>query len=356
MRYADSGGLTAEGRTGREAVRWRAAGLFEQGMSSTMVARQLRVSPQAVRGWRRAWKAGGTEALASKGPGGARCRLDDEQLAELGRQLDRGPAAHGWAEDQRWTLSRVAELIVRLFGVHYTDRGVGYLLDRMGFTPQVPVHRAVERDEQAIATWRREVWPEIKRDAAARGAWICFEDEAGQGRKPPKVRTWARRGQTPVVSVSGSGSGRVSMAGLVVAKPGERTRLFYRMVVYRRRKGEPKGLSERNYAQLLRAAHQQLRAPIVLVWDNLNTHTSRAMRKFIDVNDWLTVYQLPTHAPELNWTEGVWSNVKGSLGNLTARSIDQLAVTVKSLLKRIQYRPGLIDGFIAETGLVIQPP
>jgi transposase len=195
-----------------------------------------------------------------------------------------------------------------------------------------------------------------KSDAAARGAWIVFEDEAGQGLRPPKARTWARRGDTPVVAVSGRGSGRVSMAGLVCAKVGERTRMFYRVRVYHRRKGEPKGLSEHDYAQLLRAAHHQLGgAPIVCVWDNDHAHTSQTMRQFINAHDWLTVYQLPTYAPELNWAEGVWANVKAALGNLTARGIDQLAATVKSLLKRIQYRPGLIDGFIAGTGLALEP-
>jgi transposase len=194
-----------------------------------------------------------------------------------------------------------------------------------------------------------------KTTAAAHAAWICFEDEAGQSLRPPKARTWARRGQTPVLAVSGKGSGRVSMAGLVCAKLGERTRLFYRMLVYHRRKGEPKGLSECDFAELLCAAHHQLRAPIVVVWDNTSTHSSEAMQDFIDSHDWLTVYRLPTYAPELNPTEGVWSHVKRGLGNLAARGIDQLATTVKTLLKRIQYRPGLIDGFIAETGLVIQP-
>ena len=58
--------------------------------------------------------------------------------------------------------------------------------------------------------------------AAATGAYVCFEDEAGQNLRPPKARTWARRGHTPVVRVCGKGSGRVSAAGLVCLKPGAR--------------------------------------------------------------------------------------------------------------------------------------
>jgi putative transposase len=100
--------------------------------------------------------------LVSKGSGGAVCRLNEGQLTRLADELDAGPAGHGWVDDQRWTLARVADLIVELFGVRYTLRGVSYLLHRMGWSPQVPVHRAVERDEAAIATWRAETWSSVR--------------------------------------------------------------------------------------------------------------------------------------------------------------------------------------------------
>ncbi len=76
--------------------------------------------------------------------------------------LQEGPAAHGWVEDQRWTLARVADLIASRFRVRYTLKGVSILLHCMGFSPQVPKHRPIERNEQAVATWRREVWPQAK--------------------------------------------------------------------------------------------------------------------------------------------------------------------------------------------------
>jgi putative transposase len=84
-------------------------------------------------------------------------------------------------------------------------------------------------------------------------------------------------------------------------------------------------------------------------------HVSAVMRQFIADHDWLTVVQLPAYTPELNPTEGVWSHVKRGLGNLAACGIDQLAAIVRTRLKSIQYRPDLIDAFIAETGLAIQP-
>lgn len=192
--------------------------------------------------------------------------------------------------------------------------------------------------------------------AAATGAWICFEDEAGQTLRPPKARAWARRGHTPTVGVSGKGSGRVSTAGLVCVKPGHRGHLFYRVRIHRGRKGERRSLSEADYAALITAAHHRLHAPIVLIWDNLNTHVSAVMRAFIDAHhDWLTVIQLPAYAPELNAAEGVWASMKAGLGNLAAASVDRLAAIVKNRLKRIQYRPDLIAGFLAQTCLNLRP-
>ena len=192
--------------------------------------------------------------------------------------------------------------------------------------------------------------------AAATAAYVCFEDEAGQSLRPLKARTWARCGRTPVVAVSGKGSGRVSVAGLVCVKPGARGHLFYRMRVHRGRKGERRSMSEADYAGLIAAAHHQLQAPLIICWDNLNTHVSAVMREFTGAHpDWLTVVQLPAYAPELNPVEGVWANMKNGLGNLAARNVDQLAKIVRNRLKRIQYRPALINGFLAQTGLTLEP-
>lgn len=162
MRYPDGGGLSSVQRARREAVRRQAAAMFGQGVSPVQVARELRVSTKSAYQWRRRWRAGGETALASKGPGGAECRLSEAQLARLQAELERGPAAHGWDEDQRWTLARVATLTGRLFHVRYTLRGVSYMLHRIGFSPQVPVHRAAGRDETAIAAWRAQTWAKVR--------------------------------------------------------------------------------------------------------------------------------------------------------------------------------------------------
>jgi len=88
------------------------------------------------------------------------------------------------------------------------------------------------------------------------------------------------------------------MAGLVCLKPGRRGHVFYRLRIHRGRKGERRSLSEDDYAGLITAAHHQLHAPIILIWDGVNTHTSAVMRQFIAAHHhWLTVVRLPAYAP-----------------------------------------------------------
>jgi len=161
MRYPDGGGLGAGERARREQVRLAAAELIEAGASDREVARRFRVTRMSANRWRRALAAGGRAALASKGAGGARCKLSQPQLRELEALLDAGPAAWGW-EDQCWTLARIAEVVRGRFKVEYTLAGLDLLLHRIGWSVQIPARQAAERDDAAIATWREETWPVVK--------------------------------------------------------------------------------------------------------------------------------------------------------------------------------------------------
>ena len=157
-----------------------------------------------------------------------------------------------------------------------------------------------------------------------------------------------------MVRVTAAISPRLSVAALLATKPGQRPRLIYR--THRGRRGaRRKGFTEADYAALLDAAHRQLGGPLVLVWDNLNTHVSAAMAELIAARPWLTVYRLPPYAHELNPVESVWSHLKRSLANLSKHTIAELTVLVKTRLKRMQYRPALLAGFLASTGLEYGP-
>lgn len=118
---------------------------------------------------------------------------------------------------------------------------------------------------------------------------------------PPTLRTWAKRGHTPVIKVRGRSQRRYSIAALTCYKPGERSRLIYRPKRHTDHKqGGRRSFTWTEYRDLLIAAHQQLDGPIVLIWDNLNVHKDHRMRAFIDATHWITVYYLPPYAPDFN--------------------------------------------------------
>lgn len=108
------------------------------------------------------------------------------------------------------------------------------------------------------------------------------------------------------------------MAGLIAWRPGSRTRLCHRLLTHPAGKGTRRSMSERDYIALLDGVHQLVKAPIVLVWDRLNTHVSKTMQELVAEREWLTVFLLPAYSPDLNPVEGVWAHVKRSLANLAS--------------------------------------
>jgi transposase len=171
---------------------------------------------------------------------------------------------------------------------------------------------------------------------------------------PPTARTWAPRGRTPLVRVRGRSRRRVSIAALTCYKPGQRSRLIYRPRRDDRAPPGRKSFAWTGYRDLLQAAHAQLNGPIVLIWDNLNTHLAAGMRAFIAGHDWLTVVQLPPCAPDLNPVEGIWSLLRrGPLANATFTDPGHLIAAIRRGLRRIQYRSDLIEGCLAGTGLAL---
>jgi hypothetical protein len=156
------------------------------------------------------------------------------------------------------------------------------------------------------------------------------------------------------VTVTGGSNTRVSLAALIAVRPGQRPRLIYR--THRKAaRDQRKGFTETGYARFLDAAHQELGGPLVVVWDNLNAHISQKMTELIAARPWLTVFRLPPYAHELNPVERTWAHLKRSLANLVKRDIGQLTGLVRTRLRRMQYQPGLLDGFLAGTGLDLTP-
>ena len=175
---------------------------------------------------------------------------------------------------------------------------------------------------------------------------------------PPTARTWARRGHTPVIRVRGRSQRRFSIAALACYKHGEGSRPIYRPKRHiDHKRGGRRSFTWTDYRDLLIAAHQQLGAPIVLVWDILDVHKDRRLRQFIDTHDWITCYFHPPYAPDLNPDEGIWSLLRRSSQVNTAFTDPNLLInSLRHGLRQIQCRSNLINGCLAETELTMTTP
>lgn len=237
----------------------------------------------------------------------------------------------------------------------YTVQGVRKLLVRNGWSCQVPARRAMERDDDAVAGWVKEVWPRAEGWRRPVEPGWSSRTKPASSMTPSHARTWSRRGRTPVVRVRGRSRRRISIAALTCYRPGNRSRLIYRPRRDDGRRDGRKSFSWRDYRDLLIAAHQQLGGPIVLIWDNLNVHKAAGLREIADSRDWLTILHLPPYAPDLNPVEGIWSLLRrGWLSNVALSTPEHLIRTIRSGLRHIQYRSNLIDGCLTETGLTIR--
>jgi transposase len=164
--------------------RMRAADLFRRGKRQAEVARELGVSAETASEWHRLWSEGGRAALAGAGRAGRRRRLSDAQLVEVERALLEGPRANGFDTDL-WTLARLGEVIERTTGVRFSQTQTWEIMRRrLGWTRQRPARRALERDDDAIASWIKHDWPRLKKVPAAGEPGSSSRTRAGSRSSP----------------------------------------------------------------------------------------------------------------------------------------------------------------------------
>ena len=188
---------------------------------------------------------------------------------------------------------------------------------------------------------------EGKKNARRRRAWLVFEDESGVSQQPVVRRTWAPRGQTPVLIHTGGPWQRLSVAGALAFRwDGRRTRFYFQTC--------PGTYSAGPLIRFLRHLKRHFRGrPVTLIWDGLGAHTSRVMRAYLArQRRWLHVERLPGYAPELNPIEQVWGNVKArELANVCASELPALRQPLHNGFARVRRQSDLAFAFLRHTGL-----
>lgn len=154
---------------GLEERRFEGLNLLRQGFNQSEVARRVKVCSQTVSRWANAVSEKGEKALRAAGRAGRKPLLDEKQRRRLVTRLLEGPEKLGY-ETPLWTCERVAHLIEQEFDVHYHAGHVWKLLRQLNWSPQRPAGRALERNEEAIAEWKRKTWPDIKKKLKRKAA------------------------------------------------------------------------------------------------------------------------------------------------------------------------------------------
>jgi transposase len=145
-----------------EQRRMQAIDWYRQGMKQARIVERLNVSAQSVSRWVESYRNGGRKALKTKAKDGRPKKLGSKDRKRLLQVLAKGPEAHGY-QTALWTSERMRKVIKEMFGVSYHPHHIPKLLKQCGWTYQVPSLKAKERDEQAIARWKKHRWPAIKK-------------------------------------------------------------------------------------------------------------------------------------------------------------------------------------------------
>jgi transposase len=316
--------------------------LRQQGRSQRDIADALGVSEVTLSRWLARARAGGLEALRAHPAPGHPSKLSLAQRHLIPEFLWHGPEAYGF-RGEVWTCSRVAKVIEEEFGVVYHKSQVARLLKQLHWTPQVPIQRALQRDEEAIERWRDEVWPELRKRARRERRVLVFVDESGFYLLPGVVKTYAPEGRTPILKEKLTRDHLSVMGGMT--PQGKISTLV--------RRESLTGLQSIEFLiHLGRVAGTRL----LVIWDGSPIHRRVEVQDFVSETRgkvWLEA--LPAYAPDLNpWDEGGWHHLKHvEMRNPVCRDLEELHQEFHLAVGRVRQKPHLVQSFFAQAGLKI---
>jgi transposase len=312
---------------------------LNEGYSTAEVADFLEVHDRTARKWAQRYRLSGDAGLTGKRHAGPRPRLTDAQQMTVLQWFARNPAEFGY-RTELWTAARAAEQIRKSFKVRYNPRYLSQWLYERGITPQKPVTRPRERNDEEIARWVKEEWKRIRRKACRRKAHIALIDESGFLMMPLVRRSLAPRGQPLVLKHKAKHRQKVSVAAALTVSPmAGRAGLYFRTY-------PDSYVDAEKSARFVRQLLRHLRGEVIIVWDKGNMHKGPHIRKLLSDFPRLSLEPLPSYAPDLNAVEHLWSYGKyGKLSNYAATDVPELNRRVTAVLRASQKNPSLLHGF-----------
>lgn len=308
--------------------------LAQKGWLHRDIAVALDVTEGAVSHWLAAARAEGSEALRSHSSPGRPPKLSQEQWHRLPDLLWHGAEAYGFRGDL-WTCERIAGVLAEEFAVSLSKSQVSRLLKSLGWTPQIPITRAIQRDEEAITHWRVHRWPILREKAHRERRTLVFVDESGFYLLPSVVKTYAPRGQTPILDAWQTRDHLSVMGGVTLNGH------LYTLI-------RPESLNGLHSIAFLTHLHRQVRGRLLVIWDGSPIHRRAEVTAFVAAQARSAIHleALPSYAPDLNPIEWLWQHLKNEeLSNLTCLDLEQLNQELHLALGRVRQAQGLIPSF-----------
>ncbi|MBI5872466.1 IS630 family transposase, partial [archaeon] len=324
-----------------EAYRYRAIELYQKEKSAQEIAFFFGLHRGSVSLWIKTWKEKGKSALKSRKALGPESKLNKEDKKQIISWLKKSAMEFGF-ETPLWDCKRIQRMIKQNLNKEIAISNLWENLRRWKLTPQKPDKVALERNQRKVNKWIREEWPKIEEHRRRWQAMLYFQDESSVSLVPVLGTTWAKKGETPKVKVTGN---RGSIAVSSVISPAGR--MLFRI--------EKDTVNSETFVDFLKQIMRNHRwRKIIVVTDNSKPHTSAYVQNFVEQSkNKIAVYYLPKYSPDLNPDEEVWKYLKNvKLEAHQARNKKEFRPLIRAKMQSIQKKPNLIKSFFVGTYVI----
>ncbi len=321
-----------------EAYRYRAIELYQKGKSVQEIAFFFGIHRGSVSLWIKIWKENGKFALKSRKALGPEPKLNKEDKRQIISWLRR-PAMEFGFETPLWDCKRIQTTIKRELNKTISISNLWGNLRRWKFTPQKPEKEALEKNPKAVKKWLNEEWPKIEKHRRRWQAMLYFQDESGVSLIPVLGKTWAPKGKTPKIKVTGKKGGLCVTSAISPAG-----RMVFRI--------ENHTIHAEDHIDFLKQIMKyHPHRKIIVIEDNAPPHIAKLVKIFVEENkNKIAVYYLPTYSPDLNPDEKVWKYLKNvKLKAHQARNKKEFKPLVQAKMQSIQKKPNTIKSFFIGT-------
>lgn len=321
-----------------EHYRFRALELYKNGKKVNDIADFFGLHRCSVSHWISSYRRNGEKNLKSKKAQGPAFKLSKQEVNNLLMLFKDNAMQHGF-ETPLWTCKRIQQIIKQRFGKKMHTTNIMRWLKRINITYQKPQRQASQRNDEAVRKWLNEEWPKIKAHCRRWQALLYFQDEAGVSLIPVMGKTWAPKGNTPIVKVTGK------RGGLCVTSAISPTgKMIFRI--------EKKRINADVHIEFLeQMLKQHPHRKIIVIEDRAPAHRAKKIKEFVETHKKrLAIYLLPPYSPELNPDEHVWKYLKAyQLKAHQAQDTKELRKLVKRKMQGIQKKEQVINSFFIGT-------